>query len=248
MNQRIKILKELLNESRVFKSIKKYNYSPKYPEELEQILKLKNEQKDPDLNDVDVSNLYSLVEFGKFDFFSSNNFYVDEWDVSNIKFFNLTFKKCFHFNSDLSNWNTSNGILFDRMFSDTMDFNQKILNFDLRNSESVEGFLNYASSFNQEIYSFKFGRKVESLKDFFSLCKSFNKDVSMWDVSNIKNFTKMFKFAENFKQDLTSWDVSSARWWDEIFNYSKMEEYPELMPEKFRIDYLKNKYEQFFKK
>ena len=38
-------------------------------------------------------------------------------------------------------------------------------------------------------------------------CKSFNKDISMWNVSNVTDMTSMFFGCQSFNQDLSEWNV-----------------------------------------
>lgn len=242
MYSKIQKLKQRLNEfnlseNRILKSLKKYNYRPKTEYELSEILKLKSDNKDPDLNDIDVSNLEQLVSFYNFDFFISANFYLDEWDVSNVFDFSNCFYYCVKFNSDLSNWDTSNGVKFRRMFDSSYTFNQSVKNFDLKNAEDVEYFFSHCLFFNNEVFIDVFNPKVKSIAFFFYDCHRFNKDVSMWDVSNVQNFESVFGFCKNFKQDLSSWNVSNATFWRGIFGGgAKISKYPELLPKKFRWD------------
>ena len=43
-------------------------------------------------------------------------------------------------------------------------------------------------------------------------CKSFNQDVSGWDVSNVTNMIYMFGGCESFNQDLSKWNVSKVKY------------------------------------
>ena len=40
-------------------------------------------------------------------------------------------------------------------------------------------------------------------------CKSFNQDISKWDVSKVKYMTLMFNGCKKFNQDLSKWNVSN---------------------------------------
>jgi len=50
---------------------------------------------------------------------------------------------------------------------------------------------------------------VKDMSRMFYGCRSFNKDISSWDVKGVENMTYMFKGCESFNQDISSWDVSS---------------------------------------
>ncbi len=236
MNQRIRNIKELLNEVKVLKNLKKYNYFPKSPDELYKIILEKHKNFNYDFNDINTSQLYELIKFG--DVFRKQNFLVDEWDVSRVRSFKYVFAFVVEFNSDLSNWDVSNGVDFSNMFYNCFKFNQNINSFDFRNAEKMNHFFHFCSSFNKEVYNFNFNEKVKKLTSFFLGCKNFNQDVSMWDVSNVENFDFMFENTKKFKQNLTNWNVLNAKYWDDVFKGSLMEKHTELMPEKFREDYV----------
>ncbi|WP_109831509.1 BspA family leucine-rich repeat surface protein [Reichenbachiella versicolor] len=52
--------------------------------------------------------------------------------------------------------------------------------------------------------------QVTSMKFMFRGIKSFNNDLSSWDVSNVKDMRGVFMNASLFNQDLSAWDVSSV--------------------------------------
>ena len=41
-------------------------------------------------------------------------------------------------------------------------------------------------------------------------CKSFNSDLSKWDVRNIKEMDSMFYGCESFNSDLSKWNVKNV--------------------------------------
>jgi len=49
---------------------------------------------------------------------------------------------------------------------------------------------------------------IEDMTDIFYYKRSFNGDISHWDVSSVKNMYRMFYTAESFNQDISEWDVS----------------------------------------
>lgn len=51
---------------------------------------------------------------------------------------------------------------------------------------------------------------IEDMTDIFYYKRSFNEDISHWDVSLVKNMYRMFYIAESFNQDISHWDVSSV--------------------------------------
>ena len=51
----------------------------------------------------------------------------------------------------------------------------------------------------------------------FYNCYNFNCDLSKWNVSKGKDFTKMFAYCTNFNSDLSQWDVSEGIYFFEMF-------------------------------
>ena len=49
----------------------------------------------------------------------------------------------------------------------------------------------------------------ENIFQVFENVKSFNRNLSRWNVSNVKNMNWMFLNASEFNQDLNNWDVGN---------------------------------------
>ena len=104
----MKSLTTYINEKLVInKNIKLHTEYPKTKEELRDILaKRLKENKNADLNDIDVSEIDDMSYlFCKLD---PHNIDISEWDVSNVKYMYCMFAGCQNFNSDLSNWDVRN--------------------------------------------------------------------------------------------------------------------------------------------
>jgi len=56
------------------------------------------------------------------------------------------------------------------------------------------------------------------MNSMFSHAKAFNQDISLWDVSNVKNMSNMFDSAESFKQTVSPWDVSMVKEMKSMFD------------------------------
>jgi surface protein len=54
----------------------------------------------------------------------------------------------------------------------------------------------------------------------FPLLKKFNGDISLWDVSNVKNMSGMFEESD-FDGDISLWDVSKVETMESMFDNSK---------------------------
>jgi len=49
-----------------------------------------------------------------------------------------------------------------------------------------------------------------SLYRMFQNALAFNRDISQWTVSNVRNFDGTFYIAQAFNQDISGWDTSAA--------------------------------------
>ena len=52
---------------------------------------------------------------------------------------------------------------------------------------------------------------VRDMSYMFFNCTNFNCDLSKWDVSNVKYMTWMFYNCTNFNSDLSNWDISKVK-------------------------------------
>ena len=55
-------------------------------------------------------------------------------------------------------------------------------------------------------------------------CKSFNQDISSWDVSKVEDMSWMFFKCENFNQDISNWNTSKVKNKDRMFDYCPIKE------------------------
>ena len=59
------------------------------------------------------------------------------------------------------------------------------------------------------------------MRDMFSCAKSFNGDLSKWDVSKVKYMNNMFYYASSFNGDISNWNVSNVTIMHEMFWVAK---------------------------
>ena len=71
----------------------------------------------------------------------------------------------------------------------------------------MRGMFSYARSFNGDISNWDVS-KVTDMQGMFDWATSFNVDISNWDVSRVINMNAMFYYARSFSVDISSWDVS----------------------------------------
>ena len=110
------------------------HYSPHSREELVKLLEERlKEDKNADLNDIDVSNITNMnMLFYKLD---PHNIDISEWDVSNVEDMKFMFSAS-KFNGDISKWNVSNVENMTSMFFDS-SFNGDISNWDVSKVKSM---------------------------------------------------------------------------------------------------------------
>ncbi|EOD35603.1 hypothetical protein EMIHUDRAFT_252603 [Emiliania huxleyi CCMP1516] len=65
----------------------------------------------------------------------------------------------------------------------------------------------YARSFNQDISAWNVSAVI-TMSHMFTSARSFNQDIGAWDTSAVTCMTYMFAHA--FNQDIGSWDVSAV--------------------------------------
>jgi len=61
---------------------------------------------------------------------------------------------------------------------------------------------------------------VKNMTRMFYYASSFNMDLSTWDVSSVVDMSYMFYYATNFNMDLSTWDVSSVKDMSYMFSYA----------------------------
>lgn len=81
--------------------------------------------------------------------------------------------------------------------------------------ESMRTLFQKDRSFNSDISHWDVS-SVTDMRAMFENANAFNQDISYWDVSSVTDMSNMFYNAHYFNQDLNNWDVSS------VTNMSKM--------------------------
>ena len=58
---------------------------------------------------------------------------------------------------------------------------------------------------------------VKNMSSMFYMCNKFNQDISQWDVSNVADMSYMFYMCNKFNQDISNWDVSNVNDMGDMF-------------------------------
>ena len=150
----MKSLTRYIQEKLVIKKkSNQYKYFPETKEELREIIekRIKDEGKEVDLNDIDVSKINDISRlFEDLDF----NGDISKWNVSNATEMHSMFYKCKSFNSDISNWNVSKVKNMMCMFVGCTSFNQDISTWDV--SKVIDNSYMFYKCIIEEKYKPKF--------------------------------------------------------------------------------------------
>ena len=180
----MKSLKNFINEgfklgkNKVSKTTER-KYFPKNIDELREILYERlEEDKNADLNDIDVSKIDNMSNL--FKRFDPHDIDISEWDVSNVKNMNEIFRDCKNFKGEgLENWNVRNVRQMVMSFEGCKNLNCDLSYWDVSS--------------------------VQDMRSMFRECASFEGiGLENWDVSNVKYMTNMFRKCNSMKT-IPSW-------------------------------------------
>ncbi|WP_053404922.1 BspA family leucine-rich repeat surface protein [Persicobacter sp. CCB-QB2] len=155
-----------------------------------------------------------------FQYASSFNVDLSDWDVSNVKDMSHMFYRASSFNGDLSGWDVGNVTDMRSMFEYASSFNGDLSGWDVGNVTDMRSMFEYASSFNGDLSDWDVDN-VTVMGSMFRSASSFNGDLSGWGVSNVASMGAMFKYASSFNGDLSNWDVSNVTYMGAMFYYAR---------------------------
>jgi surface protein len=169
------------------------------------------------INNWDMSNVKDM----SFMFYRNNTFNqeIGSWNTGNVKDMSYMFSEAKLFNQDIGSWDTSNVENMSYMFKDAIAFNQDIGKWDMSNVENLSYMFQDASEFNQNIGSWDLSN-AENMSYMFYDAQKFNQDIGKWNVSNVEDMGSMFERAKAFNQDIGGWDVSNVRDMRDMFEYA----------------------------
>ena len=176
----MKNLTNFIQEKYLIDEGNQYTCHPKDKFELRKILEERlAEDKDADLNDIDVSKITNMGyngfsnKKGLFEGLDPHNIDISEWDVSKVTDMRYMFNECENFTGKgLENWDVSKVTNMNHMFYKCKNFDADLSNWDIS--------------------------KVKNMKNIFFDCKKFiGKGLDNWNFSNCKDFHIYFLIAKN---------------------------------------------------
>ena len=180
-------------------------YFPKDNQELRKLLEERlAEDKDADLNDIDVSQITNMDRlFYKLD---PHNIDISLWDVSNVENMNSVFYGCKKFNCDLNSWNVSKVTNMEHMFHDCNVFNCDLSNWNVSKVKNMESMFYHCYEFEGKGLE---NWKIDSLINFrymFDGCINFCANLKKWKVTHKMSFNKdLFKNSPKMKNKAPLW-------------------------------------------
>lgn len=147
---------------------------------------------------------------------------IENWNVSNVTSFNLTFDSCRNLttgtlgsNIDLSAWDVSNSSTFKGMFSNALSFNGNMFStVSSTCTDLAQLFLNCRSFNNGTLATNTMNSwitaNVTDLTETFSNALAYDENISNWDVKNVKFMERTFSGCSNFNQPIGVWDTTAV--------------------------------------
>ncbi len=147
-------------------------------------------------------------------FYGCTNLDITATDIPNfsgLNFLGGLFRECANlvFNDSINNWDVSNIGNFAVSFRGCNKFNQPLNNWDVSNVTSFEGCFFGCSIFNQDLSNWNMSNTL-NLRSMFYRCFVFNQDLSNWNTSSVNRFDFCFYQSLAFNQDISNWDFSSV--------------------------------------
>ena len=153
-------------------------------------------------------------------------------DLSGVTDMSCMFADAIRFDGDISGWDVSNVRDMSCMFATLHYFNHVTLGDESRN-DILYGFdiagifsdralsdaglpRTWSTIFSGDISGWDVSG-VRDMSRMFYYANSFNGDLSGWDVSGVRDMSRMFYYANSFNGDLSGWDVSGVMDMDGMF-------------------------------
>ena len=139
-------------------------------------------------------------------------------DGGGIKQIKITGLDWIHFNFqgdrlkllEIQNWGTGQWASMERAFNACIDMIGTFTDVpDVSNVTNMNAMFQFARSFNSDISSWNVS-SVTNMMLMFRDASSFIQDISSWDVGNVTNMNAMFREASNFNSDISGWNTGNV--------------------------------------
>ena len=112
-------------------------------------------------------------------------------------------------------WDTSDVTNMEKLFYDCKTFNEDISAWNTGKVTSMHG-LFWRTAFNQPLESWDVSN-VKDMSRMFSEDAKFNQPLNGWTTTSLESTRSMFTYAEAFNQPLDKWDTSALTAMDSMF-------------------------------
>lgn len=147
--------------------------------------------------------------------FANTNFNckVDNWKFARGCWIHEMFLDCPKFNQDVSSWNVSGVFDMAGVFRGTLAFNKNIVGWDCTSAVGMANLFN-SSSFSGDLIGWKINPNPATpinMTSVFRGARNFNgPGIKTWNVGGVGAMNSMFFDARSFNQDLSGWDVRNV--------------------------------------
>ena len=154
-----------------------------------------------------------------FEFSTSFNQNINNWNTSKVTTMARTFRSANSFNQPLNLWDLSSCTTINNMFWQNPTFNQDLSAWNTTTVTNMSGVFLQADNFDNAGVSLNTWNvsNVTTMASLFSVCK-YNLPLNLWNTGNVTNISACFKNNLLFNQNLGSWNVSKVTTFAEMFN------------------------------
>ena len=144
---------------------------------------------------------------------------LSSWNVANVEEMQYSFDNARNFTGrGLGQWNVHRVKSMTNMFRKTLISNVSFAEWDVSNCRSMSQMFQGAQLFQGNGLSNWTTISVNKMEEMFDDAKSFDADLSDWDVSNVTLMTNMFRQTNAFKGiGLDQWNISNVNSADGMF-------------------------------
>ena len=178
--------------------------------------------KDPDIADVDVSDITNMRElFEGSDFGGSWTADLSGWDTSNVEDMGYMFSRCSKL-KEVELYRTENVKHMNEMFFGCT----KLVKVELPNTQNTTEMVGmFEKCSNIKEVNLPNTGNVVDMYGMFSKCSKLTK-VLLPSISKVEDMSSMFEYCKELEQDFSSWDITNVKKQYDMFNETKVVKFP----------------------